>query len=319
MLRHLPAIEDLNVLVDAATRDDAAVYRLAPDRALVATVDFFTPIVDDAASWGAIAAANALSDVYAMGARPLFALNLVGWPRETLPFELLGEVMRGAAEVTTRAGCLMLGGHSIDDPEPKFGLVVLGEVHPERMLTNAAGQAGDRLVLTKPLGTGILTTALKRDLLPESALEPAVRSMTTLNDGAARAALAAGVRCATDVTGFGLLGHLGNILAASGVGARIEWSRLPLLPGAVELAGRGCVPGGTRRNYEAVGAEWAAELSEAERLLAVDAQTSGGLLLAVPPERLETLLEALAREVAPAAAVIGELLPEPGMLRIVRG
>jgi len=318
VLRHLPAIEDANVLVDAATRDDAAVYRVAPDRALVATVDFFTPIVDDAATWGAIAAANALSDVYAMGARPLFALNLVGWPRDTLPFELLGEVVRGAAEVTTRAGCLMLGGHSIDDAEPKFGLVVLGEVHPDRMLTNATGRAGDRLVLTKPLGTGILTTALKRELVPESALEPAVRSMTTLNDGAARAALAAGVRCATDVTGFGLLGHLGNILAASGVGARIEWSRLPLLAGAVELAGRGCVPGGTRRNYEAVRAEWADDLSEAERLLAVDAQTSGGLLLAVPPAQLPALLEALAREATPAAAVIGELLPEPGVLRIVR-
>jgi len=319
VLRHLPTIEDANVLVDAATRDDAAVYRIAPDRALVATVDFFTPIVDDAATWGAIAAANALSDVYAMGARPLFALNLVGWPRDMLPLELLGEVLRGAVEVTARAGCLMLGGHSIDDQEPKFGLAVLGEVHPERMLTNSAGRAGDRLVLTKPLGTGILTTALKRDLLAESALEPAVRSMTALNDGAARAALAAGVRCATDVTGFGLLGHLGNILAGSGVGARIEWSRLPLLAGAVELAGRGCVPGGTRRNYQAARAEWADDLSEAERLLAVDAQTSGGLLLAVSPARLETLLEALAREATPAAAVIGELLPEPGMLRVVRG
>ena len=318
MLRHLPAIVDANVLVDAATRDDAAVYRIAPDRALVATVDFFTPIVDDAATWGAIAAANALSDVYAMGGRPLFALNLVGWPRETLPFELLGEVLRGAAEVTTRAGCLMLGGHSIDDQEPKFGLVVLGEVHPERMLTNAAARPGDRLVLTKPLGTGIFTTALKRDLVSAPLLQPAVDSMLALNDGAARAALAAGVRCATDVTGFGLLGHLGNILAASRVGARIEWSRLPLLPGTVELAGRGSVPGGTRRNYEAARVEWAADLSEAERLLAVDAQTSGGLLLAVAPARLEILLEALAREATPAAAVIGEILPEPGVLRVVR-
>lgn len=319
MLRHLPTIEDPNVLVDAATRDDAAVYRVAPDRALVATVDFFTPIVDDAASWGAIAAANALSDVYAMGARPLFALNLVAWPRETLPFELLGEVMRGASEVTTRAGCLMLGGHSIDDREPKFGLVVLGEVHPERMLTNTAARPGDRLVLTKPLGTGILTTALKRDLLPESALAPAVRSMTELNQGAARAALEAGVRCATDVTGFGLLGHLGNILAASRVGARVEFSRLPILPGAVELAAQGCVPGGTRRNLEAAPAEWADDLGEAERLLVVDAQTSGGLLLAVPPARLELLLAALAREGTPAAAVIGEILPEAGVLRVVRG
>jgi selenide,water dikinase len=318
VLRHLPTTVDPNVLVDAATRDDAAVYRLAPDRALVATVDFFTPIVDDPASWGAIAAANALSDVYAMGGRPLFALNLVGWPRDRLPFELLGEVLRGAGEITSRAGCLMLGGHSIDDPEPKFGLVVLGEVHPERMLTNAAARPGDRLVLTKPLGTGILTTALKRDLLSEEALEPAIRSMTVLNDGAANAALAAGVRCATDITGFGLLGHLSNILSASGVGARIQFARLPLLPGAVELAAGGCVPGGTKRNYEAAEADWAEDLSEGERFLAVDAQTSGGLLLAVPPSRLEFLLAALRNKATPAAAEIGEILPTPGMLRVVR-
>ena len=318
MLRHLPPTIDPNVLVDAATRDDAAVYRLSADRALVATVDFFTPIVDDAATWGAIAAANALSDVYAMGGRPLFALNLVGWPRDKLPFELLGEVLRGAAEVTRRADCLVLGGHSIDDPEPKFGLVVLGEVVPDRMLTNAAARPGDRLVLTKPLGTGILTTALKRELLSESALEPAVRSMTTLNDGAAHAAFAAGVRCATDVTGFGLLGHLANILEASKVGARIQFDRLPLLAGALELAAKGCIPGGTRRNYEAAEAEWSEDLSEAERLLTVDAQTSGGLLLTVPPARLEFLLAALRNKETPAAVEIGEILSKPGVLRVVR-
>lgn len=319
VLRHLPATVDPNVLVDAATRDDAAVYRLTADRALVATVDFFTPIVDDARTWGAVAAANALSDVYAMGGRPLFALNLVGWPRDTLPFELLGEVLNGAAEITRQAGCLMLGGHSIDDREPKFGLVVLGEVHPDHMLTNATARPGDRLVLTKPLGTGILTTALKRDLLPESALAEAVRSMTALNDGAARAALAGQVRCATDVTGFGLLGHLGNILAASGVGARIDVARLPVLPRVMELIAQGAVPGGTRRNYEAARAEWGEDLSEAERLITVDAQTSGGLLLAVPPGRLDALLAGLRAEATLAAAVIGEILPEPSLLRVVRG
>ena len=319
VLRHLPAVVDSNVLVDAATRDDAAVYQLTPDRALVATVDFFTPIVDDAAAWGAIAAANALSDVYAMGARPLFALNLVGWPRDSVPFELLGEVLRGAAEVTGRAGCLMLGGHSIDDPEPKFGLAVIGEVHPGRMLTNATARPGDRLVLTKPLGTGILTTALKRDLVPESGLEEAVTSMTALNDGAARAALAAGVRCATDVTGFGLLGHLGNILSASAVGARIELARLPVLAGALELAARGSVPGGTQRNLESANVDWAPDISEAERILCVDAKTSGGLLLAVAPARLDTLLAGLRAEGTPAAAVIGEILPEANGLQVVRG
>jgi selenide, water dikinase len=318
VLRHLPPIEDVNVLVDAATRDDAAVYRLGPERALLATVDFFTPIVDNPGDWGAIAAANALSDIYAMGGRPLFALNLVGWPRETLPFELLGAVLAGAARITRVAGCPMVGGHSIDDPEPKFGLVVLGEVHPDRMLTNAAAEPGDLLVLTKPLGTGILTTALKRDLLSEAELAPAVRCMTTLNEGAMRAALAAGVRCATDVTGFGLLGHLGNILAASNVGARIDMSKLPVLERALELAEQGSVPGGTRRNYEAAEVEWPAGLSEAERLIAVDAQTSGGLLFAVPARCLDDLLAGLAHEKTPAASVIGEILPESQGLRVAR-
>lgn len=313
MLRHVPLISDPNVLVDAATRDDAAVYRLGPDRALVATVDFFTPIVDNAADWGAIAAANALSDVYAMGGRPLFALNLVGWPRGVLPFELLAEVMRGASEIAQRAGCLMLGGHSIDDPEPKFGMVVLGEVHPDRMMTNAAARPGDVLVLTKPLGTGILTTALKRDLIGEVELEEAVRVMTTLNDGAARAALAHGVRAATDITGFGLLGHLGNILAASSVGARLTFSRFPLLSRALDLATRGSVPGGTRRNYESAAVQWGSDLTEPERLLATDAQTSGGLLLAVPAAKLEGLLAELEKEGALARAVIGEITREPGV------
>ncbi len=319
VLKHLPAIDDANVLVDAATRDDAAVYRLSPDRALVATVDFFTPIVDDPASWGAIAAANAMSDVYAMGGRPLFALNLVGWPRGKVPFEILGEVLRGAAQVTRQAGCLMLGGHSIDDPEPKFGLAVVGEVHPDRMFTNTAARPGDRLVLTKPLGTGILTTALKRDLLPESGLAAAVASMTALNDGAARAAASVGVRCATDVTGFGLLGHLGNILAASGVGARIDVARLPVLAQALELAAVGCVPGGTQRNHDAARAAWSAELTPAERFICTDAQTSGGLLLAVTPDRLDALLTALDAEGTPGAAVIGEILPASSGLSVVRG
>jgi len=319
VLRHLPAIQDANVLVDAATRDDAAVYRLSADRALVVTVDFFTPIVDDPAAWGAIAAANALSDVYAMGGRPLLALNLVGWPRGIVPFEVLGEVLRGAAEITRQAGCLMLGGHSIDDPEPKFGLAVVGEVHPDRMFTNAAARPGDRLVLTKPLGTGILTTALKRNLRDEAGLAAAVASMTALNDGAARAAAAAGVRCATDVTGFGLLGHLGNILAASGVGARIEAARLPVLDGALELAAGGCVPGGTQRNLEAAPAAWAPELTAAERFICTDAQTSGGLLLAVAPGRLAALLSGLEAEGTLAAAVVGEILPQANGLSVVRG
>lgn len=303
-----------NVLVDAASRDDAAVYRLSDDRALVATVDFFTPIVDDAADWGAIAAANALSDVYAMGAKPLFALNLVGWPRATLPYELLGEVISGAAAVAAEAGCFMLGGHSVDDPEPKFGMCVIGEVHPDRMLTNANARAGDRLVLTKPLGTGILSTALKRGLIDERAMAPAVRAMRTLNAGGMQAALANGVRAATDVTGFGLLGHLGNMLDASAVGARIDFAALPILEGVRDLAAQGVVPGGTARNYEAAAhVQWGEQLSQGDRHIVVDAQTSGGLLLAVPPKHLDGLLESLRKAGSLARAVIGTLTDDRGL------
>jgi selenide,water dikinase len=285
--------------------------------AIVATVDFFTPIVDDAAEWGAITAANALSDIYAMGAMPLFALNLVGWPREKLPYELLGEVLRGAGEVTAEANCLMLGGHSVDDPEPKFGMCVIGEVHPDRMLTNANAKPGDRLVLTKPLGTGILATALKRGLIGEPEMESAIRSMRTLNDRAMRVALRHGVRAATDVTGFGLLGHLGNILRASGVGADVEFASLPLLDGARPLVEQGAIPGGTERNLEAAGeVRWNPSLGPTDRYLCVDAQTSGGLLLAVPPSQLDALVTDLKREGAPAHSVIGTITGDPGILRV---
>jgi selenide,water dikinase len=319
VLRHVPQVSDANVLVDASTRDDAAVYRLSPDRALVATTDFFTPIVDDAATWGAIAAANALSDVYAMGATPLFGLNLVGWPRETLPLELLGEVLRGAAGICARARCPVLGGHTIDDPEPKFGMAVIGEAHPDRLLVNSAARPGDLLVLTKPLGTGILATALKRDAIDEAGLAAAVTSMTTLNDGAMRAALAAGVRAATDVTGFGLLGHLGQMLSASGIAAELYLNAMPILEGARELAAAGMVPGGTTRNLAASTAEWEPEIAPADRLLLADAQTSGGLLLAVPPTALGALLAALAAEATPASAVIGRCLDgPPGAIEVRR-
>ena len=211
--------------------------------------------------------ANALSDIYAMGATPLFGLNLVGWPRDRLPFDMLGELLRGAAEVAQRAGCLILGGHSIDAVEPTFGMAVIGEVHPDRMLTNAGACAGDLLVLTKPLGTGILATALKRDALLETGMAEAVRSMTTLNDGAARAALRVGVSAATDVTGFGLIGHLINLLEASKVAADIVFDAIPVLPHARNLASRGIVPGGTERNLEsAAGVEWAADLTPSRPL-----------------------------------------------------
>jgi selenide, water dikinase len=306
--------------VDAATRDDAAVFQFTADRALVATADFFTPLVDDAATWGAITAANALSDIYAMGATPLFALNLVGWPRDKLPFELLGEVLQGALEVTRRAHCLVLGGHSIDSLEPHFGMAVIGEARPERLFTVAGGAAGDVLVLTKPLGTGILTTALKRERITEADLAEAIRTMTALNDGAMRAARGVRVLAATDVTGFGLIGHLGNIVSASKLGAEVDFDALPFLAGAGELAAEGMIPGGTRRNLEAAtGVTWAEDLSETDRLLACDAQTSGGLLLAVRPDRLTMLLADLEKEGTLCRAVIGRLTEGPaGAIRVVR-
>jgi selenide,water dikinase len=311
---------DPRVLIDATTKDDAAVFLLSPDRALVATVDFFTPIVDNPTSWGAIAAANALSDIYAMGATPLFGLNLVGWPRERLPIDVLGEVLRGAAEVAARAKCLILGGHSIDAVEPTFGMVVIGEVHPDRMLTNAGACAGDVLVLTKPVGTGILATALKRDALLETGMAEAVRSMITLNDGAARAALKIGVSAATDITGFGLIGHLTGILEASKVAAELVFEAIPILPHARNLASRGVIPGGTERNLQAATrVEWSSDLSLEERYLCVDAQTSGGLLLVVPSENEMALLAALREEHTPAAAKIGRIVAgEPGTIRVQR-
>jgi selenide,water dikinase len=319
VLRHVPGVRDPNVLVDAATRDDAAVYRIAPDRALVVTLDFFTPIVNDPAQWGAIAAANALSDVYAMGARPLFGLNVVGWPREKLPLSLLGQVLDGAAQVCARARCPVLGGHSIDDPEPKFGMVVVGEAHPERLLTNAGARPGDLLVLTKPLGTGILTTALKRGILDDREIQSCVEVMTALNDGAAAVALTQGATAATDVTGFGLIGHLRNLIDASGVGAHLDVTRLPILPGALELAAQGAVPGGTNRNLDSVAVEWSDDVSAAERLICADAQTSGGLLLTVGEDHVRGLVAALSRAGTLAYRAIGEITREVGVIRVGRG
>ncbi len=315
----MPVATDPRILVDASTRDDAAVFQVAPDRAIVATVDFFTPIVDSPYDFGRIAAANAFSDVYAMGATPLFALNLVGWPRDRLPLDLLGEVLKGGTDIAREAGAFVLGGHSIDDPEPKYGMVVYGEVHPARVVTLAGARPGDALVLTKPIGTGILTTALKRDLLTEDELAPAVAAMTTLNAGAARAMLAVGVHAATDVTGFGLLGHLHNLLRASGVAAEVAARDVPRLPRVSEMIERGAVPGGTKRNLESLAphVQYGPGLSDTDRVLLCDAQTSGGLLIAVAPDSVEALLAGLGREATPAAAVIGRVRAgEPGGIAV---
>ena len=316
----MPVATDPRILVDASSRDDAAVFQMTPDRAIVATVDFFTPIVDDPYDFGRIAATNAFSDLYAMGATPLFALNLVGWPRDTLPFELLGEVLRGGGDVARAAGAFVLGGHSVDDPEPKYGMAAIGEVHPDRIVTNAGARPGDVLVLTKPLGTGVLTTALKRDLVTEADVAPAVAAMTTLNAGAARAMLGVGVHAATDVTGFGLLGHLRTLLEASGVAAEVRAAAVPLLPRAREAAERGAIPGGSERNAAAVAAtvSFGAGVDRTARLLLADAQTSGGLLIAVAAERVDMLVAALRREATPAADVIGRVVTgAPGTIAVM--
>ena len=310
------------MLVDASRRDDAAVVRIADDRALILTTDFFTPIVDDPHTFGRIAAANALSDVSAMGGRPLWCLNVVGWPRDRLPLDALGEVLRGGAETVAEAGARILGGHSIDDPEPKYGLMVVGEAHPERLTTNAGSRPGDRLVLTKPVGTGVVTTAIKKAAAPDDAVRAAVASMTALNDGAAAAAAAAGVRAATDVTGFGLLGHLGSMLEASGAAAEIWAGDVPWLVGARRLAEAGHVPGGTRRNLAAVAdnTTWDAGLDEVDRLLLADAQTSGGLLLSVPAERTPDLIRELTARRTLAAAEIGAVVEgRPGTIVVRSG
>ncbi|NNF38619.1 MAG: selenide, water dikinase SelD, partial [Gemmatimonadetes bacterium] len=313
---------DAQALVDASTGDDAAVYLLEgdPNRALVVSVDFFTPMVDDPEDFGRIAATNAVSDLYAMGAKPLFALNLLGFPRDLLDTGLAERVIAGAAEAAREMGLPILGGHSIDDPEPKFGMVAVGQADPAALVTNAGARSGDRLVLTKPLGTGIVTTAAKNDAVGAATLATAVASMTRPNASACEAMLAVGVHAATDVTGFGLLGHLRSLLRASGCEGVVHAETVPLLPEALELARAGQIPGGSRRNREDLGADldWAESIDDALRTVLCDAQTSGGLLISVAGKRLDELLEALARS-GDSAAVIGTVRagPRPGHIDVV--
>jgi len=269
------------VLVGAASRDDAAVYRIAPDRALVATVDFFTPIVDDPSAFGAIAAANSVSDVYAVGARPLFALGITAFPREKLDSGLLEKIVSGGATKLAEAGVPVVGGHSVDDPEPKFGYAVIGEVHPDRLLTHRGARAGDALYVTKPLGSGLVATAIKRGLCPPELEREAIAVMTRLNRDASEAMIAAHATAATDVTGYGLIGHLANIEG----GADLELAAIPFMDGVRDLAERDLFPSGSRRNYEAYRdqVDWGGS-AELDQMMLCDAQTSGGLLVAIPPE-----------------------------------
>ncbi len=305
------------ILVAADTGDDAAVYRLPSGDAVVATLDFFTPIVDDAYDWGRIAATNALSDVYAMGGTPLLALNIVNWPVDDLPLDLLGRVLQGGIDAAAAAGVPVVGGHSITDPEPKYGMVVVGLVAPDEIVRNSTAVPGASLVLTKPLGLGIVSTAVKRGLAPEELLRMAVDLMTTTNAPAAEAMREAGVVAATDVTGFGLLGHLHRMLLASGVSAEVDAGRVPLLdPRVLALARAGVVPGGTGRNHAFVRpfADFG-DLSEAEQLVLADAQTSGGLLIAT---RHEDALGVALEERGVEHAVIGWVVDgEPGHVRVL--
>ncbi len=295
VLGALPPIVDPNVLHGAAARDDAAVYRIAPDRALVATVDFFTPIVDDPFEYGAIAAANALSDVYAVGARPLFALGITAFPRAKLSAGLLEKIVSGGASKLGEAGVPVVGGHSVDDAEPKFGYTVIGEVHPDRMVGHDGARAGDVLYLTKPLGTGLVTTAIKRGLCPPSLEREAIEVMTTLNRQASEAMLAAGATAATDVTGYGLIGHLLNLKG----GADVELHAVPFMQGVRDLAEHDIFPDGSRRNHAAYRdqVDWGGA-DELDQMMLCDAQTSGGLLVAIPREnadRFEVAVKSAAR------------------------
>jgi selenide, water dikinase len=307
-LAPLPRESDARLLVGRETFDDAGVFRVADDLALVQTVDFFAPIVDDPYRFGRIAAANALSDVYAMGGVPLTAMNIVAFPEQVLPLSVLTEILRGGQDAVHEAGARIVGGHTVTDDEVKYGLAVTGRVHPDRILSNAQARPGDVLVLTKPIGTGILATAGKAGALPAEHGEALYRSMAALNAVAARAAVAAGSRCATDITGFGLLGHARHIAHASGVRITLIADALPVLPGAREALAAGFVTGGARRNADWVAPEvdWG-DVGDDVRSLVTDPQTSGGLLVALTPEAVEGFLSAVS-----GAAVVGSVDAQDG-------
>jgi selenide,water dikinase len=302
----LPVDVDPNVLVGHAGSDDAGVYRISDEEALVLTVDYFTPIVDDAYDFGRVAATNSLSDVYAMGARPVAALNIAGFPEGTIPSEVLGEILRGGADQAMKAGIPVLGGHTVNDPEVKYGLSVVGLVHPDRIVTNSGARPGDRLILTKPVGTGTLSTALKNGRLDEDGVRRIVEVMTTLNREASERMLKHRVHACTDVTGFGLAGHAYEMAEASGVTVEIDSAAVPLIEGALDSAAEGQRPGGAGTNWLFLDDKMRAAPGIDENLLYLmfDPQTAGGLLIAVSEDDAGPLLDAL-RKTQPSAAVVG--------------
>ena len=308
-----------DLLVGTETGDDAGVYRLRDDLALVFTVDFFPPVVDDPFTFGAISAANSFSDVYAMGGKPLLALNMVGFPT-ALPKELLTSILQGGYSKAQEAGCLIVGGHTVDDEEPKYGLAVVGTVTPGAQVTNAGAKAGDRLVLTKPLGTGVITTAGKQGTVTDQVLQGAIEAMTTLNRDASEAMLEVGANACTDVTGFGLLGHLEGMVRGSSVGARVYLDAVPVLSGAWELLARGIAPGGTHRNLSGVEGitSWHHGVGDDAKLLLCDAQTSGGLLIAVEEDKVKRLLDELKARGVKDPRLVGEITAGPPRIEVLR-
>ncbi len=308
----MPLLSHPDLLVGAETGDDAAVYRINDETALIVTVDFFPPITDDPYEFGAIAAANSLSDVYAMGGKPLIALNVVGFPA-SLDKEILGRTLQGGYAKAAEAECLIVGGHTVDDPEPKYGLSVIGVVEPGKQVSNAGARAGDVLVLSKPIGTGIITTAGKQGVVAPDVMAGAVQTMAALNRPASEAMQKVGVNAATDITGFGLMGHLKSMVKGSGVAAEINLAAIPVLPGTRELLDQGVAPGGTHRNLSSVEdvVTWDGSLTDNDRLLLCDAQTSGGLLISVPSQRVDALVSALREEGAACAAVVGRVTDGP--------
>jgi selenide,water dikinase len=316
----LPPVTDPNVLVGSATADDAAIYKLSADLALVLTTDFFTPIVDSPYDFGLVAAANALSDVYAMGGRPITALNLVGFPDGVLEASVLGDILRGGADKAKEAGIDLIGGHTIKTDEPIYGLAVTGTVHPDRVIANDGARPGDVLVITKPLGVGIITTAAKQDVDSRGAIGRAIELMATLNRAAGEAMQEVGVHAATDVTGFGLLGHLRNVTRASRCAATVWLDAVPVLEAAWAYVREGIAPGGTHANRRFLldSVAFDADVDEASQLVLCDAQTSGGMLVAVAPDKVEALRAALAARGAPCAEVIGRIEQgAPGTARVV--
>lgn len=306
----MPKFKDPNILVGGDAGDDAGVYAVAPGLALVQTVDVLTPVVDDPYVFGQIAAANALSDIYAMGGQPITALTIVSCPADEIPLETVSVMLQGAADMVRKSGAVLLGGHTTKNRELKLGLAVTGTIAPDNILTKSKARPGDLLILTKPLGSGVITTAVKADLAPEATVAEAQAYMVQLNDQAAQAMVAAGAACATDVTGFGLLGHAGDICERSGITMVINAREIPLMTGALELARMGLFPAGSHLNFE-YARPWvffSADIDNDHRLLLCDAQTSGGLLIAIPRGRAEALMADLHRRGVAAARIIGEIV-----------